>query len=299
MPSDLAGLIAELSAVVLPVLVVAGIGYLWIRLGRRFDGAFLTDIVSNVGAPCLVAHSLISLDVAPGAMLVMGQAVILCLILFGLLGLAVVKVSRLSPNSFLPALMFPNTGNMGLPLALFAFGDEGLALGVVYFACASTLQFTLGISLAAGTVSFARLLRTPAIHAVLVSIVILGLDLDVPRWADNTIGILGGLTIPFMLLALGASLAQLRVAALGRNTMLAAVRLAGGFAIGFAVAGLLDLPRVAAGVLVIQSSMPVAVFNFLFARQYGRAHADVAAMVVISTILSFVSLPLLVLFALR
>jgi predicted permease len=297
--SDLAGLIAELSAVVLPVLIVAGIGFAWVRFGRRFDGAFLTDLVSNVGAPCLVAHSLISLDVAPATMMRMGMAVVVCLALFGALGLATLRIYRLSPNSFLPALMFPNTGNMGLPLSLFAFGSEGLALAVVYFACTATLQFTLGISLAAGSLSLHRVVRTPAIYAVVASVAVLIAGVEVPRWIDNTMGILGGLTIPLMLLTLGVSLAQLRVSAMGRNAVLALVRMLGGFVVSLAVADIFDLPKVAAGVLIIQSTMPVAVFNFLFAKQYGRAFSDVAAMVVISTIFSFVTLPFLVFYVLR
>ena len=88
------------------------------------------------------------------------------------------KVLKLSINSYLPALTFPNTGNMGLPLALFAFGQEGLALAVVYFSCTVTLQFTLGISLSAGNLSLSRLIRTPTIYAVLISIVLLLLGLE-------------------------------------------------------------------------------------------------------------------------
>ena len=299
MQSNPAGLLADLSAVVLPVLVVAAVGFAWVRAGRRFESAFLTDIVSNVGAPCLVAHSLTSLEVSGRLMVEMGQAVIVCLALFGIMGLLVLRLYRLPARSFLPALMFPNTGNMGLPLALFAFGNEGLALAVVYYACTSTLQFTLGVSLASGRLSFGRLLRTPAIYAVVISLVVLAFDIPVPRWIDNTMGLLGGLTIPLMLLALGVSLAQLHVSSLGRNAVLAIVRLVGGFLIGLVVAVMFGLPEVAAGVLLIQSAMPVAVFNFLFEKQYGNAHADVAAMIVISTLLSFVTLPVLVLFALH
>jgi predicted permease len=102
-----------------------------------------------------------------------------------------------------------------------------------------------------------------------------------------------------MLLTLGVSLAQLKVNALGRNLLLSCVRLAGGFVIALIVAHVYELPPVTAGVLIIQSSMPVAVFNFLFAQYYGRAHADVAAMVVISTALSFLTLPLLAYFVLQ
>ena len=169
----------------------------------------------------------------------MGVAVLTAVAGFLALGFVVLKVLKLSINSYLPALTFPNTGNMGLPLALFAFGQEGLALAVVYFSCTVTLQFTLGISLSAGNLSLSRLIRTPTIYAVLISIVLMLLGLKLPTWIENTIGVLGDITIPMMLLTLGVSLAQLKVNALGRNLLLSCVRLAGGFLI--ALVGRADL----------------------------------------------------------
>jgi malate permease and related proteins len=291
--------LSELSAVVLPVLLVAGIGFTWARMGRRFDSVFLTDIATNVGTPCLVAHSLMTLEIEPAALAQMGVAVLTAVVGFLVLGFIVLRVMKLSINSYLPALTFPNTGNMGLPLALFAFGPEGLALAVVYFSCTVTLQFTLGISLSAGNLSLSRLVRTPTIYAVLISVILLMLGQKLPVWIENTIGVLGDITIPMMLLTLGVSLAQLKVNELGRNLLLSCVRLGGGFAIALLVAQMFELSAKAEGVLIIQSSMPVAVFNFLFAQYYGRAHADVAAMVVISTGLSFLTLPLLAYFVLH
>jgi predicted permease len=290
--------LSQLSAVVLPVLLVAGIGFIWAKIGRRFDSVFLTDIATNIGTPCLVAHSLMTLEIDPAALAEMGVAVLIAVTGFLVLGFIVLKLFRLSVNSYLPALTFPNTGNMGLPLALFAFGPEGLALAVVYFSCTVTLQFTLGVSLSAGNLSLSRLLRTPTIYAVVISAILLLLGLKLPVWIENTIGVLGDITIPMMLLTLGVSISQLKVNALGRNLLLSGVRLLGGFLIALAIAHVLELPPTAAGVLIIQSSMPVAVFNFLFAQYYNRAHADVAAMVVISTALSFLTLPLLAYFVL-
>ncbi|HNB25994.1 MAG TPA: AEC family transporter [Alphaproteobacteria bacterium] len=292
-------MLSQLSAVILPVLLIAGIGFTWAKMGRRFDSVFLTDIATNIGTPCLVAHSLTTLKVAPEDIAQMFGAALCAIAGFCILGLVTLKLLRLSLNSYLPALMFPNTGNMGLPLALFAFHEAGLALAVVYFGCTVTLQFTLGISISAGNLSLSRLVRTPTIYSVAISILMLVFDIPVPTWIENTIGVLGGLTIPMMLLTLGVSIAQLKVNALGRNLFLACVRLGGGFLIALAVTRIFDLPPVAAGVLIIQSSMPVAVFNFLFAQYYGRAHGDVAAMVVISTALSFLTLPLLALFVLQ
>jgi predicted permease len=268
-------------------------------MGRRFDSVFLTDIATNVGTPCLVAHSLTTLNLARADIAQMGIAVLIAVAGFLVLGIITLRLMKLSPNSYLPALMFPNTGNMGLPLSLFAFGQDGLGLAVVYFGCTVTLQFTLGISLSAGSLSLSRLVRTPTVYAVAISIVLLALNIQLPAWIDNTISVLGGITIPMMLLTLGVSLAQLKVHEVGRNLLLSCVRLGGGFLIALAIVHVFDLPPMAAGVLIIQSSMPVAVFNFLFAQYYGRAHADVAAMVVISTGLSFLTLPLLAYYVLH
>src|SRR4030095_14661122 len=242
----------------LPVFLVAGCCFTWAKRGRRFDSVFLTDIATNIGTPCLVAHSLMTLDITPKAMAQWMVAVLTAVAGFLALGFIVLRVLKLSINSYLPALTFPNTGNMGLPLALFAFGQEGLAVAVVYFTCTATLQFTLGISLSAGNLSLSRLVRTPTIYAVAISITLMLLGLELPTWIENTIGVLGDITIPMMLLTLGVSLAQLKVNELGRNLLLSCVRLAGGFLIALLVVHVYELPDKAAGVLIIQSSMPVA-----------------------------------------
>jgi predicted permease len=285
---------SQLSAIILPVLVCAGLGFTWARMRSPFDHEFVTRVVSMVGTPCLVAHSLISLHVDRKLLGEMAGATALVFCLMFALGLVVLRVMRLPNHSYLPAVVFSNSGNMGLPLALFAFGNSGLALAVVYFAISASLQFSLGISIAAGTANFARLLRVPVLYAVAGSLIVILTGVEPPQFIDNTLQILGGLTIPLMLMALGVSLADLKVTSLPRNLLLALVRLIGGFLASLLVAWLLNLAPDARGVLLIQASMPVAVFNFLFAKQFKRQPADVAAMVVISTLLSFISLPLLI-----
>ena len=194
--------------------------------------------------------------------------------------------------------MFPNAGNMGLPLCLFAFGERGLALAIVFFTVGSTLQFTVGVGIAAGSADPRRLLRLPLIYAVIAALVVVATGLRVPDWIANTADLIGGLTIPLMLLALGVSLARLRIASLKRSLALSLVRLFGGFAIGYGIGWTLGLSDAARGVLAIQSAMPVAVFNYLFAQLYRREPAEVAGMIVISTIISFATLPALLLLVL-
>jgi len=291
-------MLEQLAAVILPVVIIAGIGYIWSRLKRPFDNALVTQLVSMIGSPCLVASSLTSLHVQPESLGVMALATTLVFAGMFVLGFAVLKVMGLPMHSYLPAIVFSNAGNMGLPLALFAFGESGLALAVVYFAFSSTLQFTAGMSIASGTTSVKHLLRMPVIYAVGASFICIVAGIQVPAFVGNTLEILGSLVIPLMLMALGVSLASLRIRSLPRNLFLSLVRMLGGFAMSFLVAWLLDLPPMARGVLLIQASMPVAVFNYLFAQYYQRRPEDVAAMVIISTVLSFGTLPFLIYYVL-
>lgn len=291
-------MLEQLAAVILPVIVIAGIGYVWSRLKRPFDNTLVTQLVSMIGTPCLVASALTSLHVQRDTLGMMALATILVFSGMFVLGFAVLKLMRLPMHSYLPAVVFSNAGNMGLPLALFAFGESGLALAVVYFAFSSTLQFTAGMSIAAGSASVKHLAKMPVLYAVGAAFLFIVTGAKVPTFIANTLEILGGLTIPLMLMALGVSLASLTVRSLPRNLFLSLVRMIGGFAISFLVAWALDLPPMARGVLLIQASMPVAVFNYLFAQYYNRRPEDVAAMVIISTLLSFGTLPFLIYYVL-
>jgi hypothetical protein len=285
--------IAELAAIVAPTFIVAAIGFIWARTGRPFQSGFVTSLVTLVGTPFLVFSSLTKHDLDLAAVAEMAGATLLAFIGFAIVGIIVLRLSKLPLNSFLPALMFPNSGNMGLPLCLFAFGEEGLALAIVFFAISATLQFTVGIGIAAGSADPKRLLRMPLTYAVLAALLVLLFDLPVPGWLANTSDLLGGITIPLMLIALGVSLAQLKVSNLGRGLALSLVRLGSGAAIGFAVGTLLGLDERALGVLTIQSGMPVAVFNYLFAELYQRQPAEVASLIIVSTLISFATLPFL------
>jgi predicted permease len=291
-------MLATLSAIILPILIVCALGFAWGRMGHSLEPRLVTALVTTIGTPSLVADTLTSLTVDSS---VLGRTLLVAVAVFAgfaLLGLIVCKTMKLPLHSYLPSLIFPNTGNMGLPLVLFAFGNSGLALGIVFFVVSITLQFTVGIGIASGSADPRRLLKMPLIYAVVLSLLFVATGWPVPRWLSNTLHLLGGLTIPLMLIALGVSLSQLRVRSLGRATILSVVRLAGGFLVSYAVARAFDLEGAALGVVVLQSTMPVAVFNYLFAELYRREPEEVAGLVVVSTVLSFATLPLLILFVL-
>jgi hypothetical protein len=291
-------LYADLAAIISPIFVSAALGFFWERLRRPFDTTFVTALVTTVGTPCLVGATLTRVEIDPQALGTMAGAAILAFLGFVAIGVVVLRGAGLPLHSYLPALIFPNAGNMGLPLNLFAFGETGLAFAIVFFTVFSVLQFTLGVGIAAGSFAPGRLLRLPLIYAVAASLVFMATGTPVPAWLSNTLDLLGGLTIPLMLVALGVSLARLRVRNLGRSLVLSLVRLGIGVVTGLALAWALDLSGAARGVLILQCAMPVAVFNYLFAQLYHRQPEEVAGMVVISTAISFATLPLLLLLVL-
>jgi len=276
-----------------PVAIAVGLGFVWTRRAQRFDAEFVSSLVILIGAPALVFHTLANLSVDAAAFGRMVLATVLLILLSALLGFGLLKLLRLPVRTFLPVLMFPNTGNLGLPLSLLAFGPPGLALAVGIFAVYLVAQFTVGVGIAAGTIAVRTLVRIPLLWVLPPALACIVFDLTPPGWINSTAELLGGMTIPLMLMTLGVSLARLRIGGLRRSLSLAAARLALGFFLALGIAAAFGLDPLSRGVLVLQSSMPTAVFNYLFALRYGTQPEEVAATVTVSTLMTFAALPLL------
>jgi predicted permease len=286
-------MLSDLFSIIAPVFICAGVGFAWTKLGHPYDVNLVTSLVTNIGVPCLVFYSLTNTDLNPkvfGSMAFMSVAV---LATCGLIAGLALNAFGLDKRTFLSPLMFSNCGNMGLPLCLLAFGEPGLVLAIVFFTISAIAQFTIGIMITSGTLSLAGLIKIPILYAVALAIVFMILNLEPLDFVSNTTRMLGDMSIPLMLITLGVSLCKLRVAALPRSTILSLLRLVLGFGVGVGLTELLDIKGLQQGVLIVQSAMPVAVFNYLFAQRYKRSPEEVAGMVAISTAISFITLPAL------
>ena len=283
----------QLFSIVTPVYLCIAVGFVWQRIGRPVDNGLIADLCMNLGAPCLVFSSLVAIEVDPTALGELICAVFAAFVCFGLLGWGVLRAAGVKQVSMLATLVFPNTGNLGLPICLFAYGQEGLVYAVVFFALTSLVQFSVGQWLWSGQVSLSQLARTPLVYAVLSAAVVLALDLPVPEWLMRTTETIGGITIPLMQFTLGVSLATLQVSRWNRSIAIGSLRLAMGFGVGVLLCELFALEGLVRGVVILDCAMPTAVINYLFAERYGREPADVAGVVVASTTLSLVSLPLI------
>jgi malate permease and related proteins len=288
----------QIINVVAPTFMVIAVGWIWARVGYNFDHNLVTSLIMNVGGPCLIFSTLCSLDLLPSLMGTIGLATLVAIIVFGAIGFVVLGLAGLSSRAFLAPLMFPNIGNIGLPICLFAYGKTGLALAVMVFAVFCLFQFTMGIRLYSGASSFAGLLKEPIIYSVIASVVFIIKGSRPPDIFLRTTDLLGAFTIPLMLLSLGVTLSNLKIISIKRSLLLSLLRVGMGFGVSLALAYLFKMSHEARGVFVLQCSMPVAVFNYMLAERYNRSPKENAELLMVSTLLSLVTLPLILRFLL-
>ena len=230
----------QILSIVAPIFTLAMVGYIWTKLNYNFPSEFIARIVMNIGAPCLIVSSLTQADIKLGELAHVVSAAMVVLIAMLVLGSLLIRTLKLSASTYLPSLLFPNNGNMGLSICLFTFSELGLALGIGIFMMQTVCQFTLGVFLVNDSARnwhdhLLELGKQPIVYAALFSIACVAWEYQLPAWASNTFQLMGGITIPLMLLTLGVSLAGFRSVQLGYTIWFAVIRLFGGFLLGLAV----------------------------------------------------------------
>lgn len=286
-------MLAELFAVMAPVLAGAGLGYAWVRLGHPYPVDFITRLVFNIGTPALVLASLSGANIDAGTF---GHVMLATALVILTMGAASFLVARLLGRPWrvvIAPMMYPNTGNMGLPVVLYAFGSAGFAYGITVMVTVSLFQFTLGAALDAKGNPFKTLVKTPTVYAIVIAMALLLTDTPLPPWLANTVDLMSGFTVPLMLITLGVSLASIQVKSLRSGVGFSFIRIPLAAVTAWFIAAWLGLPPLAQSILVVQMCMPVAVFNYLFAQRAQREPAYVASLVFCSTLLALIYLPLL------
>ena len=201
----------------------------------------------------------------------------------------------------LPPYILPNTGNMGLPICLFAYGIEGLGIAGAISSLIILFHFTLGVFLASKKFKINIILKSPAFYAIIISIIFIYFEIDVPNFLINTTMLLTYATIFLILMSLGIALTRLKVFSYNQALISSIARIVIGPIIGIIIIKFFNLNGVAAGVLLIQCAMPSAVLNYLVGSMYSpkKVVDSIASMIVVTTILSFISIPVVVFIALK
>jgi predicted permease len=284
--------------IVFPLVAVVSVG-VW--AGRRHQPEM--DVANQLNMdyflPALVLGVLVKGDFHISEFSRLGLGTFLLVAASGLAGLITARLSRTSPKTIVPSMMFNNCGNLGLPLAVLAFGQDAMPAAVVMFLVSNMLHFSFGAWFLNHKARLRDLWKVPVLLATVVG---LGLNLaEVPVWAPlmTAIRMLGEVSIPLMMFALGVRLAQMTLAEFHLGLLIAVARPVTGIALAYAVGWSLNLTGIQYAQLIVFGALPPAVLNYMFAERYSQEPEKVASMVLIGNVAALVFIPLALMFVLR
>jgi len=272
--------------IVAPVFILAGIGFTWVKIGLEYRVEFVTRFAMMMAVPCLIFTALMKTEIEPVALSELMLAGIATYAAVCVLAFIFTRVFQLDIRTYLMPLISGNTGNLGLPLCLFAFGQAGFGYAVVVFAITNILAFTLGVWVVAGGGSYKRLFQEPLVAGTFLGLLFMWQGWETPRFLTNALELIGQMAIPMMLITLGVAVAQLRSGQMSRAIWISLSKVAIGAGSAAMVGLAFGLPHEALAVLVLQLSMPVAVTSYLLAEKYGADADAVAGLVVVSTLMT-------------
>jgi len=291
----------KLFEVLFPVFFIVGIGYYLGKKNPNFDTTFITNYSGNFGAPALFIFAITSSGVTYSVFSEYFIYAIIALSSFALIGVIFLFFMKKDISRELPPYFLPNTGNMGIPICLFAYGTLGMGVAAAISSLVILLHFTINIFLASKKFDIKIILKSPPTYAVIVAVYFLYFDLEMPKVVLNTVMLLGYAMIVLILMSLGVSLTQLKVFSLKDSVISSIGRVIVGPIIGFMIIKLFDLSGFAAGVLLIQSAMPSAILTYLVAEMYSpkKVVDSISSMIVVSTLMSLITVPIIVYISLK
>ncbi len=295
----------EIINVILPVFILLGIGFF---VGRFMDinSKSVSDLCIYVFSPALFFHSVTTSSLDLGDL---GKIILFALSLFLLFALLVKVLGLLFgwnlsyQNTMMLASAFPNTGNYGLPIVFFAFGDEGMAIAIIYVVTQSLLMNSAGIFYASNHEKtpkkdiFVTILRMPGFIAIMIGLLIKIIDARVPEAISNATALLGQAAVPVLLTLLGITLASIQIKNVVKFIGTAAIlKLIAFPAIGFLLLTLLyPAGSLESKVLLVAVATPAAATTTLLAIKFDMNPDMVSSAMFVSTLASVITIPILLL----
>jgi len=291
----------KLIEVLFPVFFIVGIGYFLGKKSPNLDTSFITNYSANFGTPALVIFALTSSGVTYDIFaeyFIYSLIAIICFAVTGIIFLILMKKDYIRE---LPPFILPNTGNMGIPICLFAYGSLGMGVAAAISSLVVLLHFTLNVFLANKKFDINIIIKSRSFYAILVAVTFLYFDVDTPTFVLNTVMLLAYAMIVLILMSLGVALTQLKVFSFKSSIISSVGRVIIGPIIGFGLIKIFNLTGFAAGVLLIQSSMPSAILTYLIASMYSpkKIVDSISSMIVVSTLMSLITVPIIVFIALK
>ena len=290
----------KIFEVIFPVFFVIGVGYYLGKENPKIDTNFITNFAGNIGTPAMIFYTVTTTGITLNIFI---HYFIYALVMIGgftIIGLILLFLLQKDLSMELPPLILPNTGNMGIPICLFAYGTQGLGVASAIASVIILFHFTLGVFLAKKKFSLNVVVKSPPVYAIIISVIFLYFKIETPLFLENTTFLLTYATIFLVLMSLGIALTRFKFS-LKNSIILSLCRVILGPLIAFIIIYNFDLSGFAAGVLLIQSAMPSAILNYLVGSMYSpkKIVDSIASTIVVSTLMSFITIPIVVFFALK
>ncbi len=277
--------------VAFPVFAVIAIGYVFAHL-KKIDLGPVIDLLLYITIPALVISSLSRKPLETGLVETVALSACGVVAITGAIAFVYLRITgKKGFRGFYLPTMFMNTGNMGLPLALLAFGQEGLTVAVLYYVTMTIVVYTAGIYIASGRGGFREVLSLPLIYAAVLALGLNAGKVSLPGPILTTVDMLGAATIPLMQLSLGYRLCSTRIRRPWSTLASSLIRFGGGFLAALVITRAFSIGGVTAKVIILASSMPSAVINFIISQRYDLDTDFVSSSVALSTLLSVVVVP--------
>jgi len=277
---------------VIPIFSIILVGYIIGKL-KKIDVQRFINLIVYIAAPCLIFSSIATSDINLTdftSIAVAALAIILFMVTFACLTL---KLTRSDKKGLYLPMVFGNTSYVGYPVALFAFGVDGLSRAVVFDMINSILIFSLGIYIVHHRNELQEVFKVPLLYAVVIGLVVNLSKITIPQVLFLPIEMVGLVTIPLVLLVLGYKLTEIKISTAKIVLLASAFRILGGFLVALMIVNLLSLDGLVKDIILLQAAMPSAVMSMILAAKYQRDASLVASVVCITTLLSILSIPLI------
>ena len=286
-----ADLVYRIVAIIFPVFSIVAVGYLYARFRRNTDMSVGNRLNMDIFIPALIFDTLSASDYAISdyLLLTLGGAVVV--LGSGLIAWPVARLMGYQWKTFVPPMMFNNSGNMGVPLIILTFGGAALPAAVLLFAVENFLHFLLGQQMITQRWSVKTVFQNPMILATIVGIGVAVADITIPEFLRLPIHMLGQISIPLLLFSLGVRMLSIDLKDWRIGAMAALICPLSGLLIGLIFIQFVPLDTEQVSILLLFSALPPAVLNFLVAERFNQEPQKVASIVLIANFASILVIP--------
>jgi malate permease and related proteins len=280
---------------VIPVFLIIFLGF-FIGKKREVDVQPIVDLIVYVAAPCLIFSSMAKSTAGFSDFFKIFISATIITLAMGIIVYLILKKRRSGKIGLYLPMVIGNTGYLGYPIALFAFGNLGLSNAIIYDVTGSLFLYSIGISIVHHKNDFREMFKIPLIYAVVFGILFNVFKIGILDTIFKPMEMIGAITIPAALLVLGYKLTRIKVNDFFKSFFAACFKIIGGFLIAFIVVSVLNIQGLSRNIILLQAGMPSAVMSMILTHKYGRDADIVASVVLISTVMSIVMIPLMLLY---